>query len=223
MDALMLGTRARAIFGSFVAKLSKTVNARRLALQVQALMPLSDGFLGVVGELQVVGMPVDFHPGRPGVEHQVGVFRRYRQRRVDGRGEGMDQLRPLRAEQPQPGAAAAAEMPFGAAAPGAFARFPEQRVVDRDVLAAADFQAGGIAAEVDRIPAAALGLAADRAVAALIRVGVGAVQAEVDSAAMAGTFELHDDLRRSMGYDRQPSRCRLERSPWALVGAGLTL
>ncbi|MEK1914096.1 double zinc ribbon domain-containing protein [Pseudomonas sp. S1Bt23] len=23
---------------------------------------------------------------------------------------------------------------------------------------------------------------------------------------MAGTFELHDDLRRSMGHDRQPSR-----------------
>ncbi|AMS17528.1 hypothetical protein A3218_25680 [Pseudomonas chlororaphis] len=57
----MLGTRARAIFGSFVAKLSKTVNARRLALQVQAFMPLmsfmplGDRFLGVMGELQVWG------------------------------------------------------------------------------------------------------------------------------------------------------------------------
>ena len=45
--------------------------------------------------------------------------------------------------------------------------------------------------EVDRITATALGLAADRAIATLVRVRVGAGEAERHGAAMAGSFKLH--------------------------------
>ncbi|MNR14305.1 hypothetical protein D3C85_1307750 [compost metagenome] len=89
-------------------------------------------------------------------------------------------------------------MPLGRAAVGALVvLFLEPRMVNRDVFAPANLEAGGIATEVDRIAATALGLAADRAVAALVRVGVGAGQAERHCAAMAGTFELHGSLRLS--------------------------
>ena len=87
----------------------------------------------------------------------------------------MDQLRPFRAEQPQSRTAKGAEMPFGAAGVRPFIAFSlEACMVNRDVLATAHLEALGIAAEIDRITAAALSLAADRAVATLIRVGMGA-------------------------------------------------
>jgi hypothetical protein len=87
-------------------------------------------------------------------------------------------------------------MSLGTAAVRAFLAFAfEQRMVNRNILAPTYFQAVGITGNVDRITATALGLAANRAVAALIRVGVGAGQAERHRAAMAGTFEVHGDLR----------------------------
>ncbi|MNN84436.1 hypothetical protein D3C81_2015980 [compost metagenome] len=87
-------------------------------------------------------------------------------------------------------------MPFGTAAVGTLFAFAlEQGMVNSDVLAPANFEAVGITGNIDRKTATALGLAADRAVAALIRVGVGAVQAERDRAAMAGAFEMHGGLR----------------------------
>src|SRR5690349_20550293 len=154
-------------------------------------MPLGDGFFRVQIELLIPGLRLDLHPRRFRAEHQVRVLRWHRQWRVDGRGEWMNQFRPLRAEQPQARAADRTEMPLGAAAVGAFvAFFLEPRMVNRDVLAPAHLEAGGIATEVDRIAATALGLAADRAVATLVRVGVGAGQAERHRAAMAGTLEL---------------------------------
>lgn len=80
-------------------------------------------------------------------------------------------------------------MSFGGAGVGtAGALRLEFGVVDRNLFAPVHLQALGVAAQVDRITAAALSLAADRAVATLVRVGVGAVQAEGDSAAVAGPF-----------------------------------
>ena len=115
----------------------------------------------------------------------------------------MDQLRPLRAEQPQTAAAHCAEMPFGGAAVGAFFAWVfHLRVVDRDVLATLYLERRRVAAEVDRVTAAALGFAADRAVAALIRVGMGAGQTERDRAAVAGAFEVHDGGLRLAGMVR---------------------
>jgi hypothetical protein len=91
-------------------------------------------------------------------------------------------------------------MPFGAAAVGAFIPvILEPRMIDRDVLATAYLQAPRIAPQVYRKAASTLGLATDRAVAALIRVGVGAVEAERHRAAMAGSFELHENLRLAIG------------------------
>ncbi len=67
-------------------------------------------------------------------------------------------------------------------------------MVGRNVFAALNLQALRIPREVDRITAAALGLAANRAVAALVGVGVLAGQAERDRAAMAGSFKVHGRL-----------------------------
>ncbi|MCY1248494.1 hypothetical protein D9M72_619320 [compost metagenome] len=87
-------------------------------------------------------------------------------------------------------------MPLGTAAVGALLAFAlEQRMVDRDVLAPAHLEAMGVTGNIDRITATALGLAADRAVAALIGVGVGAGQVERHRAAMAGAFEMHGNLQ----------------------------
>ena len=70
-------------------------------------------------------------------------------------------------------------MPFGTAAVGALvAFFLESCMVDRDVLAATHLETLRVAAQVDGKATAALGLAADLAIAALVRVGVGAGQAE---------------------------------------------
>ena len=92
-------------------------------------------------------------------------------------------------------------MPFGSAAVGAFVAVVLQpRVVDRDMLSTAHFQAGGIASDVNRITATALGFAADRAVAWLVRVGMGAGQAERNRAAVAGAFEMHGDLGWGEGW-----------------------
>lgn len=108
-------------------------------------MPLSNGFFGIDFKLLVAGVRLDLNPGGFRTEHQMGVFRRHRQRRVDGRGERMDQLRPFRAEQPERTAAHLAEMPLGRAAAGAtVALILEPRVIDRDLLAAADLQAVGV-------------------------------------------------------------------------------
>ncbi len=63
-------------------------------------MPLGDGLLGVDVELFVFGSGLDFDPGCFRAEHQMRVFWRHWQRRVDGRGKRVDQLRPFRAEQP---------------------------------------------------------------------------------------------------------------------------
>jgi hypothetical protein len=84
-------------------------------------------------------------------------------------------------------------MPFGCAAMGTFVTFVlHLRVVDADVLAPLNLEAGRVATQVDRVTATALGLAADRAVAALIGIGMGAGQAEGDGAAVARAFEVHE-------------------------------
>nr|GEY19842.1 chemoreceptor McpA-like [Tanacetum cinerariifolium] len=125
---------------------------------------------------------------------------------VDGRRKRMDQFGPLRAEQPQSAAALLAEMPLGAAGMGLMvvcvAHFG---VIDGDAVFAFYIEALGVAAKVDCVAAATLGLAADGAVAALIGIGMRAAQAELNGAAMAGTFQMHD-CSDSSSSDTQEAR-----------------
>nr|GFC59220.1 hypothetical protein [Tanacetum cinerariifolium] len=102
----------------------------------------------------------------------------------------MDQLRPFRAEQPQAAATLLAEVSLCAAGVNVMVVFVAHlRVVDRNAVFASDLETFRVATQVDRVAATALGLAADRAVATLIGVGMSARQAELDCAAMAGTFQ----------------------------------
>src|SRR5579862_6469828 len=110
-------------------------------------------------------MALDRDPGRLGPQHKMGQCRRRRQVGIDRRGEGMDELRPFRTERPKRRSALRAEMPFRRADLLA-AVLNHARMVDCYVLAALDLEAAGIAAEIDRVAAPALRLAADAAVAA---------------------------------------------------------
>src|SRR5690606_11357720 len=104
-------------------------------------------------------------------------------------------------------------MALGLARMGAFAGYADLGVVDADVVLALYLQRFRIAADIDRITAAALRLAADRTVAALIGNGGGAVQRKLHSAAMTGAFELHGCLRVIfVGNWMRPVRDRSRRS-----------
>src|SRR5439155_2456247 len=87
---------------------------------------------------------------------------------------------------------AAAEMPLGRAFLAV-----DHRVPDANRAPARDFKTVGNAHDVDRIPAAARALAADRAIAALVGVGAVAVEGKPDRAAAAGAFETHRHWRYS--------------------------
>ena len=87
----------------------------------------------------------------------------------------------------------AAELALGRA-PGV-ALVVQDRVEGADMRLALDLQGPGVGAEVDREAAGAGGLAADRAVAEAEGIGVRRLDAEAHGAAVAGSFEVHGQLR----------------------------
>jgi hypothetical protein len=95
-------------------------------------------------------------------------------------------LRPLLIADPERRAAALAVMPVGRAfmAVDRCIPYPERGF-------AFHFDSVGYAHDIDRVSAAARALAADRAIAALIRVRRVALDAEADSAAATRAFETH--------------------------------
>src|SRR5690606_15016838 len=83
-------------------------------------------------------------------------------------------------------------MALGAAAAHATgAGLAQLGVIDRDMFAPAHLQTARIAGQIDRVAASALRLATDRAITALIRIGMGAGERERHCAAVTRTFELH--------------------------------
>src|SRR5215831_10855737 len=112
--------------------------------------------------------------------------RRLGQLCIDRRGKGVHQLRPLLITDPERRAAVLAVMPVGRAfmAVDWCIPYPERAF-------AFHFKAVGSAHDIDRVPTATRTLAADRAIAALIRVRCVAVDAEADRTAATGTFEMH--------------------------------
>src|SRR5205085_154138 len=108
----------------------------------------------------------------------------------DRRRERMHELRPLGIVEPERRAAALAEM----APPGrrvALAILLDARAIDADVLASDHRERFLPCAEIDRVTAAARGLAADRTIAALIRHRRVGIARKAHAAAMAGTFDVH--------------------------------
>ncbi len=160
-----------------------------------AAVPLLQGLLRVRGEVPLTLASRDFAPRRGVVQHEPDALRRLRERGVHRRGEGVDQLGPHRVEEPQEAAAAPAEIPLRRAAVLAF------RGVDREVLPALDLQRARVCAEVDRVPPAPGGLAADRAVARLVRIERVGLDAEPDRSTMARPFEQHSVLQLRISVD----------------------
>src|ERR1700751_3078629 len=115
--------------------------------------------------------------------------RRLRQLSIDRRGKRVNQLGPLLIADPERRAAVLAVMPVGRTL----------TAVDRSIpyperVFALHFESIGYAHDIDRVSGAAGTLAADRAIAPLIRVRRVAVDAEGDRAAATGAFEAHRHL-----------------------------
>jgi len=155
-------------------------------------MPFLQRFLWKLPELLIAPSCRDLHPRRLVIQQHVSVFGRRGQGGVDGGSERMHQVGLGRIVQPQRAAAAAAKVALAGAGVDAFFTFAlEPRVIYADVLGALDLEAMEVAAQVDGITAAALGLAADGAIAALVRVGRVAIERKANCAAMAGSFKFH--------------------------------
>ncbi len=136
------------------------------AVSLLAVVPDLDGLVGIPAKCT--------WPGPEGTSTQFALkssimwmrFRRHRQVGVDGRGEGMHQVRPLVVIDPQRRCRICRR---SAAPPG----FPRRRSAARDRRAHVRLRPStssvfGPAHDVDGIAAAALRLAADRAIAALV-------------------------------------------------------
>src|SRR5690606_29943772 len=102
----------------------------------------------------------------------------------------MDEIRPLRVEQPQGAAAGGAEMAAAGTGAAAALVVADVGLVHAQVFAAFDLQRVGARAQVDCAAAPAGGLAADRAVAVQEWGGRMRFAAEAHLAAVAGAFEL---------------------------------
>jgi hypothetical protein len=140
--------------------------------QPVSFVPVFDRQCGMAVEAFVIGADVRFDPARFVAQQQVHARRRVRQLRVDRRGERVNQLRPLLIAYPERRAAVLAVMPIGRAL----------TAVDRCIPYpkrgfAYHFKSIGYTHDIDRVPATARALAADRAIAALIRVRRMAVDA----------------------------------------------
>src|SRR5215472_16879163 len=112
--------------------------------------------------------------------------RRLGQLRIDRRGKRVHQFRLLLIADPERRAAVLAVMPVGRAFMAVDRRIPYP-----ERASAFHSKSGGNPHDIDRVSTATRALAADRAIAALIRVRRVAVDAEADRAAATGTFETH--------------------------------
>ena len=138
-----------------------------------AAVPLLQGFFRVLGEVPLVPIGGDLAPRGGVVQHEAHALRRSGKRGVYRRGEGVDEVGVARGVQPQEAAAQLAEVALHLARRNlvGLPAVAEPGVVDGEVLTALDLQGVRVGAEVDGVASAAGRLAADGAVAGLIRVG----------------------------------------------------
>src|SRR5215210_1321240 len=134
-------------------------------------MPLLQGLFGELGEVPLVAVFRNLAPRRRVVEHQADALRRFWERGVHRRGEGVDELRPSGVVEPEEATAESAEVALRRAHLD-LPRLPdivELRVVDAQGLALY-LQGLRIRAQVDRVASTPRRLAADGAVAGLVWV-----------------------------------------------------
>ena len=153
--------------------------------EAEPFVPFGEALVGVAVEGLVARPDAGLDPWRAVGQHQVGALGRHRQERVDRRGVRVQELGPARVPEPERRAAGAAELALAQA--GRAVVHPG--VVALDVLGAGHLQRVRQRTEVDR-EAAAGGLAADRAVAEVERIGVRRLDREAHRAAVARAFEL---------------------------------
>src|SRR5215212_10548866 len=146
-------------------------------VQAVAAVPLLQRLFGVTAEVPFILSLLGYvAPGRGKLQHDAHHLRRFGQRGVDGRREGVDQLRPARVVEPQSAAAEAAKMPRGWAGTRLLVLgIPYPRLEGGYVLLPFHAQGGRVAAKDYGIFPSPGRLAADRAVASLVRVGRGTV------------------------------------------------
>ena len=155
-------------FGSLTSRQAVTIpTCLLLAYQPQPLVPLVDALPGVFLEAFVLWLCINLHPARLAAQHEVSGLRWYRQFRVDSRRERMHEFWPATVVDKQGTPAVLAEMPLGGAFPAI-----DDGMIDRRMLFTIYPQAIVVATQVDGISASACGLAAYRAVAAVVGVRV---------------------------------------------------
>src|SRR5215218_6899025 len=159
-------------------------------------VPLLESFFGILGEVSLAFSGRDLAPRWRVVQHEADMLWRSGERSIYRRGEGVDEVRPPRVVEPDEAPAESAEVPlrFTDRYPVRPATALEPRIVDREVLLALYLQGVRVGPEVDRIPSSARRLAADGAVAGLIRVRRLGLDPEADRAAVTRTFEQHARL-----------------------------
>ena len=130
-----------------------------------------------------------------------------RERGVNSRRQGVDELGPARIPHPKVSTAQGAEVtPPRALMRGSLAWVLDHCLVDPQVLAPLDRKRLMCAADVDSEAAASRGLSADRAVAEIEGVGMRRLQSESNCTAVARTIELHSD---APDCSRNSGHCRL--------------
>ena len=154
-------------------------------------------------EAVVIGADLRFDPARFVAQQQMNARRRLRQLRIDRRGKRVNQRRPLLIADPEWRAAVLAVMPVGRAlmAVDRCIPYPERAF-------AFHFKSVVYAHDIDRVSAATRTLAADRSIAALIRVRCVAVDAEADRAAATRAIEMYRHLTSSERYSER-ERCHM--------------
>src|SRR5215211_4272718 len=142
------------------------------SLESVAAVPPFEGLFGILGKMRLGISGGDLAPRRGVVQHETDVLWRCGEGSVYRRGEGVNEVRVSRREEPQEAPTELAEVPLRLAGRGLVrpSAVVEPRVVDGEVFLALDLQGARVGPEVDGVAAAPGGLAADRTVAGLIRI-----------------------------------------------------
>jgi hypothetical protein len=160
-------------------------------LELVAAVPLLERFLGILGKMHLAFSGGDLAPRWCVVQHEAHVLRRFGKGSIYRRGERVDKLRPPRIVEPEEAPTKLAEVPLCLTGRHLAwsAEVVELRVVYRQVLLTFDLQGVRVGAEVDSVSATTGRLAADGAVARLVRVRCRGLDPEAHSPAMARTFK----------------------------------